>query len=139
MGCAYEMEQLLDWAEAFQKHTILPQHVAELERGSHMLNLEARRLDRELWSFLNLNLTGEAKKTFDSVPLLHGFEAWRQIVVPIEPRTLHRKMGMYTDVHHPPRAKNLGEVTASGCVRLVFSIALASWICMEVRLNKNAE
>ena len=80
-----------------------------------MLNLEARRLDRELWSFLNLNLTGEAKVTFNSIPRLHGFEAWRQVVVPIEPRTLHRKMGMYMDVHHPARARNLGDVTA--CIK----------------------
>ena len=55
MGKAYEMDALLDWAEGFQKHSITPPIVMACENsGDAMMNIEAQRLDRELWSFLNL-------------------------------------------------------------------------------------
>ena len=78
-----------------------------------MMNIAATRLDRELWFFLNLNLTGDAKETFDNLPRLQGFEAWRKIVVPMAPRTLTRMMSLYTEVRNPPRARSLKDVAAS--------------------------
>ena len=72
---AYEMEVLLDWAEAFQLHAISPADVAACDNTPAMANIAATRLDRELWSWLNLNLTGQAKETFDNLPRLQGFEA----------------------------------------------------------------
>ena len=60
------------------------------------MNYEVNRLDRELWSFQNLmNLTGEVKETFDTLPRLLGLEAWRRVVYPMGPRTLHRQLYVY--------------------------------------------
>ena len=110
---AYEMELLLDWAEGFQLHPISPADVAACDSAPCMTNIAATRLDRELWSWLNLNLTGSAKETFDNLPRLQGFEAWRKIVVPMAPRTLSRMMSLYTEVRIPPRARSLRDVASS--------------------------
>ena len=70
----------------------------------------------ELWSFLNLNVTGmnakEARRAFDGIPKLNGFEAWRKIVVPLEPKSAARISNLYDDVRRPTRAKNLLEFEA---------------------------
>ena len=34
----------------------------------------------ELWGFLNLNITGNARLPFENVTRLEGFEAWRKLV-----------------------------------------------------------
>ena len=60
-----------------------------------------------------MNLTGDAKETFDNLPRLQGFEAWRKIVVPMAPRTLTRMMSLYTEVRNLPRARSLKDVAAS--------------------------
>ena len=113
VGKAYEMEAMLDWAEGFQLHPISPADVAGCDSAPIMTNIAATRLDRELWSFLNLNLTGDAKMTFDNLPRLQGFEAWRKVVVPMGPRTLSRLMTLYSEVRNPPRAKNLDSVAGA--------------------------
>ena len=71
------MELLLYWAEGFQKHPVRPDDVVALATWSDsaMMNYDVHRLDRELWSFLNLILTGKVKETFDTLPRLHGLEA----------------------------------------------------------------
>ena len=84
VGCAFEMEVLLDWAEGLQKHSVTPNDVVALATWSDsaMMNHDVHRLDRELLFFLNLNLTGKVKETFDTLPGLHGLEAWRRVVYP---------------------------------------------------------
>ena len=65
VGCAFEIELslLLSRAEGFQKHTLTPEEVGALASwsGRAITNYEVNRLDRELWSFLNLNLLGECE------------------------------------------------------------------------------
>jgi hypothetical protein len=106
------MELLLDWAEGFQKHMVTPKDGVALVNWSDsaMMNYDVNRLDRELWSLLNLNLPGKVTKTFDTLPRLHGLEAWRRVVYPMGPRTLHRQLSMYTDIHNPPRCAELADV-----------------------------
>ena len=84
VGCAFEMELLLDEAEGFRKLPLTPNDVVALATWSDsaMMNYDVHRLDRELWSFPNLNLTGKVKETFDTLPWLHGLEAWRRVVAP---------------------------------------------------------
>ena len=49
-------------------------------------------------------------ETFDILSRLHGLEAWRRVVYPRGPRTLRRRLSMYTDIHNPPRCAQLADV-----------------------------
>ena len=68
------------------------------------------QIDRDLWSFLNLNLTGNIVTKLRAVKRLHGFEAWRAIVVPIEPKTVTRRRELHKKVHQPAQCKKLSDV-----------------------------
>ena len=116
VGRAHEMEILLKWAEGWQETPIGFEHI-EACRGHHSIGeVCPMRLSRELWSFLNLNVTGmnakEARRAFDGVPRLNWFEGWRKIVVPLGPKSAARISNLYDDVRRPTRAKNLLEFEA---------------------------
>ena len=68
------------------------------------------QIDCDLWSFLNLNLTSNIVTTFRAVKRLHGFEAWRAIVVPIEPKTVTRRRELHKKSHQPAQCKKLSYV-----------------------------
>ena len=69
-----------------------------------MYDIEPDKLARDIWSWLNFNLTGTYKVTFDNVPDLQGFEAWRRVVVPLGAKTLARRHELYSKIHTPARA-----------------------------------
>ena len=111
VGCAWEMESLLLWAESFQHNAILPQHVEDC-RNFGCMDRDPVRLSSDLWTFLNLNLGTSltVRTTFSNVPRLQGFEAWRRIVVPLVPKTAARRHDMHTKVHAPARTTRLDQV-----------------------------
>ena len=43
-----------------------------------MQSARIQRLAQELWSHLNLCLTGDARLRFENTPPQEGFEAWRR-------------------------------------------------------------
>ena len=92
VGRRWEMENLLKWAEKWAKTSIPQKKVAELRQSfCHDDGFDLVQADRDLWSFLNLNVTGmKAEGKFRTVKRLRGLEAWRVIVDPIEPKTLHQ-------------------------------------------------
>ena len=116
VGKAHEMEPLLKWAEHFQDTPIQLHQVEACRRSALIGEADPMRSNRELWSFLNLNVAGlharEARRLFDGVQRLHGLEAWRRIVVPIEPKSAMRLTAMYDTVRNPPKAKSLLEYEA---------------------------
>ena len=74
------------------------------------------QVSKDIWSYLNLNVQGEAQTIFNNVPSLNGFEAWRRIVVPLGSRTQARKNELHSKIHSPVRAKKLSEVLMRGNV-----------------------
>ena len=64
-----------------------------------MLSHSVLHLSHQPWAFLNLNLTGEEKKTFNAVPMdtMHGngLEVWRQVVGPLVSRTEERRHELF--------------------------------------------
>ena len=52
----------------------------------------------------------DARRIFDSVTPLDGFEVWRRLVGPMAPRTLHRRHDLYTKVHSTGAARSLAGV-----------------------------
>ena len=71
----------------------------------------AARASNLLWTFLNFNvgLEGEARTRFEQAEELNGLDVWRRIVVPIEPKTLARRVAMHKGIHAPAQAKKLPE------------------------------
>ena len=69
----------------------------------------------ELWGYLNLNVTGEARQVFEIVDDLQGFEAWRKLVKGIRSRAEVRKLQRQGQVQRPIEAKRLVE-NALACV-----------------------
>ena len=114
VSCAYELKDMLSWAEAHQHIEISEWAVANLANCDNMRDIEHVKLSREVWGFLNLSISGdraaEAKMVFNNTPMLQGLEAWRRIVVPLKPRTLARKHELYGKVHTPLRSKRFGDV-----------------------------
>ena len=113
IGQAWEMKNLLLWAESFQRDTITFMDIQDLAtRNAHMgdIGFSPERASGELWSFLNLNVTGNARTKFDAARELNGLDVWRRIVVPMAPKTIARRVAMHTLVHDPPRSKKLSEL-----------------------------
>ena len=119
MGKAWELHTLFRWAEDSSENGPRPLKitaaVVEACRGNPQIGSgDPHRLSRELWALLNLNVVVEAAKDarriFDSVPVLDGFEVWRRLVGPMAPRTLHRRHDLYTKVHSPVAARSLAGV-----------------------------
>ena len=120
VGKAWELEPLLKWAEDLGESKITAEMIHACRGHSTIGSCDPARLSRELWSFLNLNVVGEgareARRTFDAVGLHEGFDAWRRIVGPMAPRTLHRQHGLYSQVHTPAKASTLRGVEAATIV-----------------------
>ena len=112
VGRRWEMENILRWAESWAKVTIPEDAIAGLRQNFCMDDGFAPvKADRDLWSFLNLNVSGTAAEgKFRTVKRLRGLEAWRVIVVPIEPKTLTKRRELHRAVHHPSQCKKLSEV-----------------------------
>ena len=115
IGRRWEMENMLKWAGSWGKATIDENKVEELRASfCHENGFDPVRANRDLWSFLNLNVTcTKAEPKFRSVKRLRGFEAWRAIVVPIEPKTLTKRRELHRKVHHPVQCKRLSEAEAA--------------------------
>ena len=95
------------------KHTVLWTPILLVALRSTLMDdgFDPVRADRDLWSFLNLNVTGTSVEgKFRTVKRLRGLEAWRAIVVPIEPKTLTKRRELHRKVHHPTQCKKLSEV-----------------------------
>ena len=106
------MENVLKWAEAWAKTSIPEGKVLELRQSfCHDNGFDPAQADRDLWAFLKLNVTGtKIEGKFRTVKRLRGFEAWRVIVNPIEPKTLTKRRELHRLVHHPAQCKKLSEV-----------------------------
>ena len=109
VGQAWEMEALLKWSESWGSTTITPEVVRQCSGMMH--DTDPVRLDRDLWSWVNLNQQGTARNTFRNAPRLQEFEAWRRVVVPLKPKTVARRHAMHTPVHNPPKVARLVDAT----------------------------
>ena len=107
---AYEMKELLPWAESFQSHEITSEHIAAIAGCGLCMDAPVEKLSLDLWAYLNLCLHGEQKMVFNNVEPGNGFDAWRRIVVPIGPRSEAQLHRMHRSVHNPPTSKRLGDV-----------------------------
>ena len=92
---------MLQWAEKWAKTSIPDEKVLELRQSfCHDDGFDPVQADRDLWSFLNLNVTGtKIEGKFRTVKRLRGLEAWRAIVNPIEPKTLAKRRELHRLVH----------------------------------------
>ena len=61
------MSRLLPWAESAQAVTITEGHVASLQSSNDCMDNEPSKLSRDLWGYLNLSRTGNAKLAFNNV------------------------------------------------------------------------
>ena len=96
--------------------TPIPDEKVEEFRASLCMDegFDPVRANRDLWSFLNLNVTGtKAESKLRAVKRLRGLEAWRSIVVPIEPKTMTKRRELHHKVHHPNQCKKLSEVESA--------------------------
>jgi hypothetical protein len=108
---AYEMKYFLPWAESAQAQVITEAHVDALRSTEYCSDHDPAKLSRDLWGYLNLCLTGNKKNAFNNVESGNGFEAWRQVVVPIAPRSEARLHGMHRRVNNPAAVNKLSEVS----------------------------
>ena len=63
------MRQLSLWAESFQKRSITfldIQNLANEQSYMEDIGFDPMRASSELWSFLNLNVTGKGRNKFDA-------------------------------------------------------------------------
>ena len=67
-------------------------------------------LASEIWSYLNLNLIGEALVPFRNVAPHEGFEAWRKVVKLVRSRGEVRRMELTARVQRPAGATKLSDV-----------------------------
>ena len=65
-------------------------------------------------SYLNLCVVGDeaklARNKFDNVDTLNRLEAWRRLVVPLEPKSLATRHALQQRMQVPAKAKNLSGV-----------------------------
>ena len=114
IGRCWKMRQLLLWAESFQKRTITfldMQTLAHEQSYMEDIGFDPMRVSSELWSFLNLNVTGHVRNKVDAAQELNGLNVWRCIVVPLAPKAVARRAEMYTSIHSPGKCKHIGEMT----------------------------
>ena len=106
---AREMDTLLRLTEASEDREVTTQQLQAMT--STWIHLErVSALSFELWGFLNLNLIGKAKQTFDNIRGLEAFEAWRRILKLVRDRAAVRKITLNDKVHRPDEAKRLSDV-----------------------------
>ena len=112
---AYEMKYFLPWAESAQSQVITEDHVEALRDSGFCSDNEPSKLSRDLWGYLNLCLTGDKDKkdAFNNVDPGNGFEAWRQVVVPIAPRSEAKLHGMHRRVNNPPPVSKLSDMESA--------------------------
>ncbi len=112
IGERWEMVDLLDWAERFEKTSIEEHHLKSVGNSDLMQDagLDTIQASQELWAFLNLNLVGSARAKFDKAPRLNGFDVWRRVVCPMAPKSVARRVDLHTDLHNPARAKKLSDL-----------------------------
>ena len=80
------------------------------DAGKWVTPIRLQFLAMELWGYLNLNVTGEARQVFENVDDLQGFEAWRKLVKGIRSRAEVRKLQLQGQVQRPVEAKRLADV-----------------------------
>ena len=110
------MRQLLLWVESFQKQSITFMDIQNLGMAiTYMedIGFSPTRASSELWAFLNLNVTGHERNKFDAAKELKGLDVWRRIVVPLAPKTVARRVEMYSAIHSPAKCKHIGEMFRS--------------------------
>ena len=106
---APEMDQLLRLTEANEDGPV----TCSILYAQTANWLPAARLQfqaSELWGFLNLNLTGEARAPFENVKSLEGFEAWRKAIKLVRSRLEVRKMALQGKVRRPAEVKKLADL-----------------------------
>ena len=85
-GSAADLDVVLDWAE--NQASEIPM-VPDQRPGHFPMLYECpvgpKEISRQLWAFLSLLVAGDASKdsTFKNVARHNGWEAWRQIALPI--------------------------------------------------------
>ena len=57
-----------------------------------------------------MNVTGKGRTKFNAAQELHGLDVWRRIVVPLAPKTVARRVEMYSAIHSPGKCKHLGDM-----------------------------
>ena len=106
IGERWEVQDLLDWAEKFSTMPIEEHHITGTQ--SYMMQgigLNVIQASQELWAFLN------ARPKVDKAPRLNGVVVWCRVVCPMAPKLVARRVDLLTDLHNPPRAKKLSELT----------------------------
>ena len=114
IGCSWEMRQLLLWAKSFQKQVITFMDIQNLRIANKYVEDNSFRpmhASSELWAFLNLTVTGHGRNKLDAAKELNGLDVWRRIVAPLAPKTVARRVEMYSAIHSPAKYKHIGEIT----------------------------
>ena len=74
---APDLEHILQLIETQEDILVSAQSLSQICRTTTM-PARISQLSSEIWSYMNLNLTGKALETFHNVPRHEGFEAWRR-------------------------------------------------------------
>ena len=93
------MRQLLLWAESRQKQIITfmdIQNLGIVNTYMEDIGFSPMRASSEVWAFLNLNDTDHGRNKFDAAMELNRLDVWRHVVVPLAPKTVARRVEMYS-------------------------------------------
>ena len=91
------MDYLLKIVEANEDKTATTGNL-QMVTGMWLAPAKLQLLAVELWGFLNLNVTGQARPVFENVGDLQGFEAWRKLTKGVRSRAEVRKLSFLSNV-----------------------------------------
>jgi len=75
-----------------------------------MVEVDIEKISANIWSFLSTCLSGAAMTIFESVDVLNGLDAWRQLHNHIQKGSATRRLTLREPAIHPRAARNEEEV-----------------------------
>jgi hypothetical protein len=69
-----------------------------------------QKLSRDLWGFLTLNLTGNARLLLNNSATLEGFEMWGRLMKGVRSRSEIRRHDLLGKLQRPEAAKSISDI-----------------------------
>ena len=109
LGRCGPTEWMLEWAET-RNAEIRPEGLVRAANEKGEME-DVQRISQEIWSFLNVCLSGEGQVTFGLVPNFNGLEAWR--TRPVTSQSASKRVVLGQQVRNPNIIKTVDDVMAS--------------------------
>ena len=105
---APEMEIILQAVDAQEDRSAMTK---ELAPAVPILSPQlVQKLSRDLWGFLTLNLTGNARLLLNNSATLEGFELWRRLMKGVRSRSEIRRHDLLGKLQRPEAAKSISDI-----------------------------